>query len=130
MRRALAITLCALAIIGVATILLFDRRTPAAPSGPLPASFSLTSERIDLPVDDVAALPDGPHADTVRANCTACHSESMILAQPPLKPEQWKATVTKMREVYKAPVPDAAVPGIVAYLSGLSAAKPVTPPAS
>lgn len=130
MRRALAITLCLVAIIGVAAVFMFDRRAPAPPSGALPASFTLTSQRVDVPIDDVATLPDGPHADTVRTHCTACHSANMILTQPPLKPEQWQATVTKMRAVYKAPVPDVAVPGIVAYLSGLSASKPVTPPAS
>ncbi|MGJ3627640.1 hypothetical protein AB5I41_12915 [Sphingomonas sp. MMS24-JH45] len=48
----------------------------------------------------------------------------MILNQPRLTAEQSQATVTKMREVYKAPVADAEVPAIVAYLAGRQAAAP------
>ena len=44
----------------------------------------------------------------------------MILAQPPLSAEQWQATVTKMREAYHAPVPEADDSAIVAYLTGLA----------
>ena len=55
------------------------------------------------------------------ADCTGCHSAGMILTQPRLKPEQWKATVEKMQKVYKAPVPDADVPAILAYLGTLPA---------
>jgi hypothetical protein len=48
----------------------------------------------------------------------------MALTQPALSKDQWKATVTKMREVYKAPVVDKDVPAIIAYLIGLSARQP------
>jgi hypothetical protein len=130
-----AVGVAALALVAVGAP---NSRRAAPPAPPAAADapsvsgngVTLAAERIDLPADD-AALPPGPHVDLVTANCTACHSANMILTQPPLKPEQWKATVTKMREVYKAPVPDAAVPGIIAYLSGLNAQPPaVTPPAS
>ena len=80
---------------------------------------TLASVNAVLP-DETEALPAGAGEDVVTANCTACHSAGMITAQPPLKPEQWAATVKKMREVYKAPVAEADVPAILTYLNGLS----------
>ena len=98
---------------------------PIVNSAPARASvaengFTLTSAEIELP-DDSGDYPAGPHADTVNANCTACHSASMALTQPPLSAGQWKAEVTKMREVYRAPVAAADVPAIIDYLVHLPA---------
>lgn len=101
-------------------------RKPAPPAAPPSAvappdsvtarGFTLTSASMDLPAD-TAGYPAGPHSDVVNANCTACHSASMALNQPSLTPDQWKATVTKMREVYKAPIADADVNAILGYLN-------------
>ena len=94
-------------------------RSEVAPPGSVAANgFTLASTSVDLPADD-AAYPDGPHADVVNANCTACHSASMALTQPALSADQWKATVTKMRDVYKAPIAEQDVPAIVAYLTAM-----------
>lgn len=99
------------------------RPTPVAvaPAGVSAGGVTLTSARIALP-DDAEALPSGPHVDLVTARCTACHSAGMILRQPPLSAEQWAATVTKMREAYKAPVDDADVAPVLAYLTALKPA--------
>jgi len=91
--------------------------------------ISLTSVSVDLP-DDNVAYPDGSHADVINANCTACHSASMALYQPRLSASQWKGIVEKMRDTYKAPVPDAAVPDIVAYLTAISDKLPEAPGAA
>jgi hypothetical protein len=104
---------------------------PGGPVGPLPPTvsaggFSLASASVDLPTDETG-YPDGPHVDVINANCTSCHSASMALTQPPLSPDQWKAEVTKMREVYKAPVAETDVPAIVAYLTGMSSKLPNAP---
>lgn len=90
----------------------------AAPASVAANGFTLASASIDLPIDDTS-YPDGPHADVVNAHCTACHSASMALTQPALSGEQWKATVTKMREVYKAPIAEQDVPAILAYLTAM-----------
>jgi cytochrome c5 len=93
--------------------------SPAAPPTSVTANgFTLASTSVDLPTDE-ATYPAGPHADVVNANCTACHSASMALTQPVLTADQWKATVTKMREVYKAPVAEQDVSAIVAYLTAM-----------
>jgi len=101
---------------------------PTAPTAPPPPSvsargFSLASTSVDLPTDE-GQYPAGPHADVINANCTSCHSASMALNQPPLSSDQWTAEVTKMREIYKAPVAQADVPAIVAYLTAMSAKQP------
>lgn len=86
---------------------------------PEPGKLRLTSVSVTLP-EDSEAFPAGAHADLVNANCRSCHSASMVLTQPPLTEEQWQGEVKKMREVYKAPVAEKDVPGIVAYLVGVS----------
>jgi hypothetical protein len=81
--------------------------------------ITLVSERIGaLPLQD-SPFPAGPGVQAVVANCTACHSAGMILTQPKLSPEQWKASVEKMRTTYHAPVADADIPDILAYLGSL-----------
>ena len=132
-RKTPAFGTIAFAGVGAAAALLLligpprDRSAPRAAPAAAPApsvsagGVTLTAASVDLPTDD-AAFPAGPHRDAVEANCTACHSPAMILSQPPLTREQWQGEVKKMREVYHAPVDDAAVPGIVEYLSGLKPA--------
>ena len=94
--------------------------TAPKPSRVSAGGFSLNSAAIDLPAD-AAGFPDGPNADAINANCVACHSASMALSQPVLSRDQWKAIVTKMRDVYKAPVAEEDVPAILEYLDGVSA---------
>lgn len=64
-----------------------------------------------VPVDTVPpAELAGPDAEPVRNHCAACHSLDYIVTQPRGKGEQfWRDAVTKMINVYKAPVeqPDA-----------------------
>jgi hypothetical protein len=51
----------------------------------------------------------------------------MAMTQPVLSADQWKATVTKMKDVYKAPVADKDIPAIVDYLTAMSAAQDGAP---
>jgi cytochrome c553 len=75
----------------------------------------LKSVTVDLPAGD-RQFPGGPEADAINNNCTACHSPGMVLNQPNLPKATWDAEVHKMISVYKAPIEDADVPAIVAYL--------------
>lgn len=133
--RNLSIGTLAFALVGLVGLALIvigppDSRPsalPQAPPAPAPSSvtaagFTLVSTSIDLPLED-STFPDGPHADVINANCTSCHSTSMALNQPALSADQWKATVTKMRDAYKAPIKDEDVPAIVDYLTALSTAQ-------
>lgn len=125
-----------IALLVVFTLAACDQPAPpdAAANGTSVArdGFTLRSAAIALPSDDLQ-LPDRPGVAQVTAACTACHSPAMLLTQPALKPEQWAATVKKMREVYHAPVDPADEPAIIAYLTALTppaatAAPPASPP--
>ena len=90
--------------------------TSAAIAADGPMSFKSVS--VDLPFGD--RMFEGPGADVVNNNCLACHSVGMVLTQPPLSRQTWDAEVAKMRNAYKAPVPDEDVSPIVDYLSKLN----------
>lgn len=122
--------LCVVVIGGAAVMLTAigtpDRRVAlprAAPAAASPGSvagggFTLVSSAVAMPIDE-ARFAGGAAADAINANCTACHSTSMVLNQPPLTAAQWQATITKMREVYHADIADRDVPAILAYLTAL-----------
>ena len=83
-------------------------------SGPVSAE-----EPFALPPETASLLP-GPGVETAQANCSGCHSADYILTQPRNLPDPkafWATEVTKMRRFYAAPIDDAAVPEIVAYLA-------------
>jgi cytochrome c5 len=82
--------------------------------------FVFADATIRLP-QDMGTFPQREGVDAMNANCAACHSTSMILLQPVLTTEQWKAEIKKMKEVYKAPVDPAAEADILAYLEATSA---------
>lgn len=77
---------------------------------------------IELPDDQTpfADILGGPSAEAMNANCRACHSASMVLLQPHLTRAEWTAEVTKMRNVYKAPVDAADDAAIIDWLVAMS----------
>jgi mono/diheme cytochrome c family protein len=82
----------------------------------------LKSMTADLPAGD-REFPGGAAADAMNNNCLACHSAGMVLNQPDLAKAQWEAEVHKMISVYKAPITDADVASIIAYLDQTKGAK-------
>jgi cytochrome c553 len=82
---------------------------PAAAAAPV--SYQLPEE--------TAALAPGPDHDVAAANCSGCHSADYISTQPRALPNPtafWTAEVVKMQKAYGAPIDDADVGKIVAYL--------------
>lgn len=77
---------------------------------------------IDLPIGDTPAELSDDDAEVVVNNCSSCHSLDYITTQPRGKGAQfWKDSVTKMINVYKAPIApeDAdAVAGVLARKLG------------
>jgi sulfite dehydrogenase (cytochrome) subunit B len=70
--------------------------------------------------EETAAFKPGPNREVVQNNCTACHSADYIKTQPEgekFKKDFWQAEVTKMIKVYGAPIDDADIGKIVAYLT-------------
>jgi sulfite dehydrogenase (cytochrome) subunit B len=73
----------------------------------------------DLPKGGATFRP-GPNREVVQGNCGSCHSSDYISTQPQgpkFKKDFWQAEVTKMINVYGAPIDAADVPKIVDYLS-------------
>lgn len=65
----------------------------------------------------MAQLKSGPGDDTVRKNCSLCHSTDYIASQPHLTAQQWDAEVKKMIAVYGAPISAADAKTISDYLA-------------
>ena len=79
------------------------------------AGVTLQSLDVSPPMSD-RTFPAGPKVKATTNNCLACHSAGTVLNQPSLKRAEWKTEVNKMRNTYKAPVPDANAAAIVNYL--------------
>jgi hypothetical protein len=77
--------------------------------------ITLKSVTVDLP--DSGRMFSGPRSDAINNNCLACHSAGMVLNQPVLPKSAWQAEVTKMINIYKAPVSDEDAAAIVDYLT-------------
>lgn len=59
----------------------------------------------EVPLGDTPAELAGADAEVVVNNCSSCHSLDYITTQPRGKGAQfWKDSVTKMVNVYKAPI--------------------------
>lgn len=81
------------------------------------AAIAFKPVEVTLPAEEPQF--EGPDADLLNANCLACHSAEMVLAQPRMTEVQWRHSVEKMRTVYKAPIEDAdaaKLPGALARL--------------
>jgi hypothetical protein len=78
-------------------------------------ALQLKSVNVDWPAGD-SLFAGGAAADAINNNCLACHSADMVLNQVALPKAAWEAEVRKMINVYKAPIDEADVAPIVAYL--------------
>jgi mono/diheme cytochrome c family protein len=78
--------------------------------------------RVELPVSD-EIFPRGIGADTATSQCLICHSAGMVLRQPPLTKDEWRAEIMKMRSAYGALVADDQVDGLSEYLKSINGQK-------
>jgi len=91
-----------------------------SPSGKKdPASRQWAIVRVELPGSD-ESFPRGVGADVAASQCLICHSAGMVLRQPPLTKDEWRAEIMKMRSAYGAPIPDDQVDGLSEYLQRIS----------
>ena len=104
MKRTLIVLAC-IAALGATAV---AAAKPAPPKG---------TASISLPGDAGMAFKPGPGLAAVQGNCLSCHSSAYVSTQPVLSKAQWTAEVTKMKNVYGAPIADDSVPTIVDYLT-------------
>lgn len=70
--------------------------------------------------EETASFKPGPNLELVQANCGGCHSADYLSTQPQgekFKRDFWQAEVTKMINVYGAPIAEQDAPKIVDYLA-------------
>ena len=75
--------------------------------------------RFQVPLDSstLKLSPAAGYAET-EARCATCHSRDYITTQPPHKGKDfWTAEVTKMVNVYGAPIPEEERAAIAEYLA-------------
>ena len=75
--------------------------------------------QIELPAND-ESFPPGVGAEIANSQCQICHSAGMVLTQPPLKKDEWRAEIMKMRSSYGAPIPEDQVDGLADYLKNIN----------
>jgi hypothetical protein len=94
------------------------QQSQPAPTPPTVTAGGITlhSVSVELPNSDRMFAGDAA-AEAINNNCLACHSAGMVLNQPGLTRSAWQQEVEKMCSQYKAPVDEADVPAIVAYLA-------------
>ena len=83
------------------------------------ASRQLGIVKVELPASD-EFFPPGIGADIASSQCLICHSAGMVLTQPPLKKDEWRAEIMKMRSSYGAPIPEDQVDGLAEYLKNIN----------
>jgi len=83
------------------------------------ASHQWAVVRVELPANDVP-FPPGIGADIASSQCLICHSAGMVLTQPPLKKDEWRAEIMKMRSAYGAPIPEDQVDALSEYLKNIN----------
>ena len=85
-----------------------------------------TRVNVDVPLSDVI-FPAGEGAQAANENCLMCHSEGMVMRQPPMTQAQWLDEVRRMRQFFGAPIPPEQDAVIASYLARVNGpAKPAT----
>jgi sulfite dehydrogenase len=79
---------------------------------------SVCALEIKLPAETAALAPSAhPGYAAAMTYCATCHSAEYVRMQPPnMTPIYWKATVTKMKKAFGAPIPDDQLDVITDYL--------------
>ena len=90
--------------------------TNVAAVKPVAATVQGSVHSIEIPRPETVAMPPGPGAEAYNANCLLCHTNRYVLMQPKFARKTWEAEVTKMVNVYGAPIAEGAQKEIVDYL--------------
>lgn len=80
-----------------------------------PATVKGNVHSVELPASQ-HEMPAGPNLEVYNANCVICHTNRYVTMQPKFTRKTWEAEVTKMANVYGAPVAPEQQKLIVDYL--------------
>lgn len=93
--------------------------TAAAAEHAAVVPIAIHSVKVDLPAS-TASFPPGPGSE-LSGKCLICHSAGMVLRQPLMSEAEWRTEITKMRKVYGAPLLDADIEPLTAYMTRVNA---------
>lgn len=88
--------------------------------GAAPAqALTFPTKTIQLPESTRVFPGSGPGAAAANSYCLMCHSAGMVMNQPDLTRDAWTVEVNKMRNAFKAPIPEDQVNTLVDYLMSI-----------
>ena len=106
--------LCAVATAAAAWTALFSLPARAA---------TLKPESVQLPGSGRRFAGTGPGTQAANSHCLSCHSVGMVMNQPDMPRATWLVEVNKMKNVFKAPIPEDQVAVIADYLASIKGSK-------
>ncbi len=82
-------------------------------------ALTFPTKTIQLPESTRVFPGSGPGATAANSYCLMCHSVGMVMNQPDMTRAAWTVEVNKMRNAFKAPIPEDQVNTIVDYLMSI-----------
>ncbi|MGE0073539.1 MAG: cytochrome c [Thiomonas sp.] len=87
------------------------------------SALTLKTQTIELPTSTRVFPGDSAGAKAANTYCLMCHSAGMVMNQPDLPKATWLVEVNKMKNAFKAPIPDDQVSVIADYLDSIKGKK-------
>ncbi|SCC94542.1 putative cytochrome c [Thiomonas sp. X19] len=86
-------------------------------------AITLQTKSINLPTSTRVFPGDSAGAKAANSYCLMCHSVGMVMNQPDLGKAAWLVEVNKMKNAFKAPIPEDQVAVIAGYLDSIKGKK-------
>ncbi len=86
-------------------------------------ALTLQSTSVKLPESPRVFPGDTAGAKAANTYCLMCHSVGMVMNQPDLGKAAWLVEVNKMKNAFKAPIPEDQVAVIADYIDGIKGKK-------
>ena len=86
-------------------------------------ALTLKTQTIQLPTSNRVFPGDSAGAKAANTYCLMCHSVGMVMNQPDLPKAAWLVEVNKMKNAFKAPIPEDQLPVIAEYLDSIKGKK-------
>ncbi|MGC9162671.1 MAG: c-type cytochrome [Thiomonas sp.] len=82
-------------------------------------ALTLKTQSVELPTSQSVFPGDSAGARAANTYCLMCHSVGMVMNQPDLPKAAWLVEVNKMKNAFKAPIPEDQVAVIADYLDSI-----------
>lgn len=87
------------------------------------SALTLKTQSVQLPTSSRVFPGDSTGAKAANTYCLMCHSAGMVMNQPDLPKAAWLVEVNKMKNIFKAPIPEDQVSVIADYLDSIKGKK-------